>query len=241
MQALESTSHFSLIVYLDKDAALLPTFLKDVRGFFQKFPINYELVAIVNGAHNPCGTFLHEQRRHSPDKEILTIIESSLCLSRTQAVSLALASPRTEYAVVSTVDMATPLGDLFKLLQHLMTEPKTDIVWGNRYTKKDNAYVSATSSRVKLEKFFHGILGKKIVNDPLCEVFAIKRRAALAIDAELKGIPLRGWYLGPSLAKILTTKNLEILEVPVFDSGASSPSYRRLPVIWNLLKTLGGQ
>ncbi|WP_413575310.1 glycosyltransferase [Bdellovibrio sp. HCB290] len=234
-----STPHCSLLVYLNKDADAIPSFLQDLRSFFQKFPMKYELIALVEQGAEAAFDTLREQAEKSGTNEILVIHRNDRKKGRALSLYQGMELAQAPFVMILDSELASPFGDVFKLWQHLVAEDQIDLCWGNRYRKKENPFLQATSSRAKTEILFNNILRDKYENslqDPLCEVIAIKKSAWLKIRDELPLQELRGWYLTPALHHSVRLKTLSIIEIPVFDSGRTSKSYHVWKERWNLLQ-----
>lgn len=231
-----STPHCSFVIYLDKDAHALTSFLKDLRSFFQKFPLNYEVVAVVEKGSSDCAKFLQDAQKESSPKECITVVQNTQTLHRAESLRRGLNKAQATYLVIADPQTATPFGDLFKILQNLMSEPTMDICWGQRVSKKDSVFLSSRSPRHNLERLFNGILHErnKTSSDPLCEIGGFKKEAWLRLQEQSANHKFKGWYLNPQLLRAL--KDLKRIEIPIHDSGQTSKSYSLWRERWNLLR-----
>lgn len=228
MESSESTPHCSLLVYLNKDADVIPSFLQDLRTFFQKFPMKYELIALVERGADKTFEVLSAQIEKSAPNEALVLHRNDKNKGRALSLYQGMELARAPYVMILDSELASPFGDVFKLWQHLVAEEKVDICWGDRYRKKENPFLKGETSRAKTEILFNNILREKYDNslqDPLCEVIAIKKNAWDKIREEIPLQKMRGWYLTPALHHSARLKTLNIIEIPVYDSGRSSKSY----------------
>ncbi|MNJ98404.1 undecaprenyl phosphate 4-deoxy-4-formamido-L-arabinose transferase [compost metagenome] len=223
-----STPQFSLVVYLDKDAAILPDFLQDLRGFFSKFPVHYEVVHVVEKGSTGCVQILKQEMSNSQGKETLTLIENRSYLGRARSIYAGINKCQSPFIAVTSADLSTPLGDVFKLLQHVIAEDHVELCVGDRYKKRDSLFGKMPTPRAQLENLFNGILREKrqgLSQDPLCEIFALRRESWSKIQKHLKERKLKGWYFGPHLHKSLQGVDIKSLEIPIFDRGTSSISF----------------
>ena len=234
-----STPQCSLLVYLDRDEKLVPAFMQDLRSFFQKFPLNYELIVLVEKkAH---GTFaaIQAESSRSPQNEQLILHKNDKNLGRALSLYRGIDKARAPFVMILDSELASPFGDIFKLWQHLVAEEMVDICWGDRYRKKESPFNTSPSPRVRTEHLFNGILRDKYkdsLQDPLCEVFALKKSAWEKIRDQVPLQELRGWYLSPALHASARLKTLNVIEIPVYDSGATSKSYNLWRERLNLFK-----
>lgn len=233
-----STPQCSLLIYLQKDSALLAEFFQNLRSFFAKFPMTYEVVCIVENKSYSCLETLTEIAEKAPDKEDIVLIENDRTLGRAKSLLRSMEEARSPFILLLSPEMATPFGDIFKLMQHLITE-EVDICWGDRYKKLDSPFTKAPHARHRTEIIFNKIFKEKFhdgLEDPLCEFIAIKKSSWEKIKPSLYTERLTGWYLGPLLYKKAKELKLNIIELPVYDSGMTSPSYHLWSERWNLLK-----
>lgn len=223
-----STPHCSFVTYLNQDWKQLPSFLQDLRSFFQKFPLNYEIIVVVE--KNSSASL--EEFASFP----VIFVQNSHFLGRAESLRQGLNAAQGTYLLTADLHMSTPLGDLFKILQNLMSDESLDICWGERYSRKDSPFLNLQTVRLRNEIFFNPILKEKNRNasqDPLCDIGGIKKISWSKMQEALPK-KISAWYLHPVL--IPATRHLKILEIPVYDSGATPPGYSVLKVRWSLLK-----
>ncbi|MFM6927991.1 MAG: glycosyltransferase [Bdellovibrio sp.] len=234
-----STPQCSLLVYLNRDETLVPAFMQDLRSFFQKFPLQYEVIVLVENKAADTFAALQTEISRSPQNEQLIIHRNEKNLGRALSLYRGIDLARAPFVMILDSELASPFGDVFKLWQHLVAEEKIDICWGDRYRKKESPFNSSGSPRVRTEHLFNGILREKYkdsLQDPLCEVFALKKSAWEKIRGEVPLQEVRGWYLSPALHASARLQTLNIIEIPVYDSGATSKSYKIWRERLNLFK-----
>ncbi|UOF02737.1 glycosyltransferase [Bdellovibrio reynosensis] len=224
MESSVSTPHCSFIVYFDKDSKP-DLFISDLRSFFQKFPLHYELVAVFEPqAHEKLLEF-KAALGVANEKEKIKLVENKSRLGRAASLYTGLSNAEAEYMLTLDASLATPFGDQFKILQNLMTTPEVDICSGERVSKKQSPFHAAATPRHKLEHLFNPIFKEKMQNslqDPLCESLGIRKKVFQEIKEDLSEKSLKGWYLNLPLLKAAKKLNMKIIEVPVHDSGAAT-------------------
>ncbi|MGE5084922.1 MAG: glycosyltransferase [Bacillota bacterium] len=234
-----STPQCSLLVYLNKDEKLVPAFMQDLRSFFQKFPLQYEVIVLVEKKASATLIAIKTEKSRSPKNEQLIVCKNDKNLGRALSLYRGIDMARAPFVMILDSELASPFGDIFKLWQHLVAEEKIDICWGDRYRKKESPFNTAPTARLRTERLFNGILRDKYkdsLQDPLCEVFALKKAAWDKIRDEVPLQNVRGWYLSPALHASARLQTLNIIEIPVYDSGATSKSYSVWKERLNLLK-----
>lgn len=232
-----STPHCSFVIYLNNDSAELPLFIQDVRTFFQKFPLVYELIAVTEKNATACREQIKTAQTQSSEKEKIILVQNQSFLGRAESLRQGLNKAQGAFVLIADPQMATPLGDLFKVLQHLMTESDLNLCWGERLTKKDSPFQQAATPRHQLERLFNGILkerNQKLPADILCETGGMTKGTWQEVEKSLPSKKLSGWYLHLYIQKALATKHKSLV-LAIHDSGKTSPSYSLWKVRWNLL------
>jgi len=229
METKLSIPQFSLITYLDEDSALVPGFLQDLRSFLQKFTTTYELIFVLEQGAADCAKILAQESSIPRPHEHFVVIKNKTSQGRARSLIQGLSQATAARCAVVNIELATPLADLLKLLQNLISEDSLDICCGHRFLKKDSPFIESTQPRAQLERFFIGVLrekSKKPTADPLCEIWAVRKEAWTKIQASLGKKKVTGWYLTPTIQKISQGLELKTLEIPIYDSGQSCPSYK---------------
>lgn len=239
MESSESTLHCSFVIYLHKDAAFIPSFMKDLRGFFQKFPLNYELLAVIEKDAEDALAQVKAAQTESPQRENIQTLFNEKYLGRAESLRRAFSKAQASYVLVADPLLSTPFGDLFKVLQNLMTDPTVALCWGERISKKDSLFHRRTGPRHSIEHLFTGIFKEKNKSfsslDPFCEIGGFTKESWVAVEKSLPA-KLSGWYLHADLHHAYAQHARKILEVPIWDSGATSLSYGYWSARWDLLK-----
>lgn len=241
MESSVSTPHCSFVVYLDEDADLLSTFFKDLHGFFQNFPIRYEVIAVCC-ENSSSAKFLQDYVPELKQSGALKMVFTKRKCSRAESLRQGLNQAEASFLFVTSAEISTPLGDLFKLLQHLMTDENIDIVFGERTSKRQMNRQMADSLRQKNEQFFARILQERRKfesTDPFCEVMGFRKSAWEKLNQGMGSASLRGWYLRLILETLLRGSprpQVKSQEIFVYDSGRTSKSYPVWQARWQLLR-----
>lgn len=239
MESPVSTLHCSFVVYLDQDSVLLPQFLGDLRSFFQKFPLKFELVAALAKKDQASAKILAESRAQDASLFEVRIHENRFSKNRAENLRQALNTCEAPYLLILNPEMSAPLGDSFKVLQHLMSDESLDVCWGERYSKKSGLLAQGATPALKLEDVFNKILKEKnkaASLDSLCEVGGFKLSAWKKLDAGFGKRKLFGWYLHPFLQKEIRELALKREDIFVHDAGQRPRSFSVGRARWNLLR-----
>lgn len=216
----------------------MPGFLRDLRQFFQKFPTSYELVFVLEQGAAGCAKILEEECTVSSANEHFVVLHNKTSLGRARSVMAGLQKASAPFLAVLNIEMATPLADILKLLQPLISEEAIDLCRGHRHLKKNKVFTAAATPRTKLEHVFTGILREKQKSpsaDPLCEIWAVRKTAWPRLAEALSSRRVRGWYLTPFLRPAAQDLGMKTLDVAILDSGVSSPSFSVGRIRWQLI------
>lgn len=228
MESAVSTPLLSLVIYLDQESKHLEDCLRDLQTFFTKFPLPYEVILMAEK-----GVTLSEKQ--AP----IRIIHNKTRLGRAASLWQGLQAAQGHFLAVSSVEMTTPLGDLFRLLQYLMSEEKIDLYWGDRYAHKNSSFLKKENPRQKTEHLFNGILKEKfgaLPADPLSDVVMIKQSALKKLTSTANIGKIKGWYLAPVLLRALKQQPLQMEQLPILDSGLTAPGFSLWKARWGLFK-----
>lgn len=231
MESHVSTLHCSFVVYLNKDKSLLPHFFANMNAFFEKIPLNYELLLILE-KNSDC----HEVELRANDQ--IRVYKNSKFLGRAESLRRFLGEAQSPICVVLTPELSSPLGDALKIFQYLMAEEGLALCWGERRSKKSPSSTKNFSPRQSLEFEFTKIIDDRQStnrNDYFCELGGFKTQSWRDISSTLPA-PISGWYLRPWISKIPQYSELTKQFVFVFDSGKTSPSYSSWKARWQMLK-----
>lgn len=217
-----------MVVYFHKDSAQLSEFLRDLQGFFGKFPIPLEIICVLEKNSSIARETLEKQILvHKADHFSFVIIENKKSLGRAQSVVQGFNQAKAPFLAPLHAELATPLGDILKLLQNLIGEEHLALTVGDRYKKKEHSFLNRSTPRARTENLFRPIFLEKNKNDlqdPLCESFVIKKEAWNKISNDLLK-EANGWYLAPYLHRALRKHQLKWQEVFLHDNGRTSDSY----------------
>nr|BFD62254.1 hypothetical protein BdHM001_09350 [Bdellovibrio sp. HM001] len=228
MESAVSTPLLSLVIYLNQENKHLTDCLRDLQTFFAKFPLPYEVILMTEK-----GVVVSD-----PPKAV-KVIRNEKHLGRAASLWQGLQAAQGHFLTISSVEMSTPLGDLFRLLQHLMSEEKIDLYWGNRYAQKNSSFLKTENTRQTNEHLFNGILKEKfgpVPADPLSDVLMIKQDALKKLTVHMKKQKIQGWYLAPSVLRALRQQPLQVEQLSVLDSGQTAPGYSLWGTRWSLFK-----
>lgn len=202
----------SLCVPLCADSGLIQEFAENITQFFQKFPIVYEVLFTVNPGQDQS---LHLLKNLAEKSSPFVIVENAKRLSRAQNLEKLFAAARGDVMISTDLDLATPLSEVFKMLEVFYSDRETEAVFGNRFKAKKN--LEAQNAEIDgTENFFMGILKEKTgwkFADPFCPVVGIRRSSFEKIQNDLKS---KGWHWTQEVQRVALLRNLKTQEIPLY-------------------------
>lgn len=222
----------SFISPLRNESELLDRGLKEFESFIQKFPLQWELILVIDPSSD---SSLEKAKSLQSEKIKIKVLENKKPLGRGPSVLKGLQNSTGDYMLIFPLDFTIPLAELFQFLQEVILNPKIDLAFGNRNTsrKKWEAPLR-TSWHWTLEK----IIVEKLrlrnipVQDPLCPYLIIQRNALEKLLPKLK---LKSWYYTPEIVEKSKEIGLQITEVPIL---SRDPRPSKIPILREYLKHL---
>lgn len=204
---------FTLVIYSYESGPKLATMQRsvaDISAFFGRFQTPYEVLWInpaedfsAKGAH-PSDSLLHLVKIKDPGPKVAALYRAIL-------------TARGESIVIADENLSTPLGDLFKILQTVISEKKW--AWGERDFNKIN---TGNSKRLQHDELFSKIVLEKnraFYKDTFCEIWGFPKSEWTHHFKEISTHKL----LSIALAHSLNPSN--IVRVKITDSGLSPQHY----------------
>jgi glycosyltransferase involved in cell wall biosynthesis len=222
----------SLIVPLKNEKKLLERGLKELESFIQKFPLQWELILVVDPSSDAS---LSSAQALRSEKIQLQVLENPRHMGRGPSVLKGLKSAQGDFIMIFPLDFTIPLADLFNFLQELILNPTTDIAIGNRNTSRKKREAPRRTSwhwtldNIILEKWRRQGISS---SDPLCPYLVFQKNSLEKILPKLR---MRGWYYTPEILRLAHQHQLKIVEIPVL-SRDSNPS--RIPLFREYLRHL---
>lgn len=214
----------SLIVPLKNEKTLLERGLKELESFIQKFPLQWELILVVDPSSDASLPIAQSLRS---EKIAVAVLENSQQIGRGPSVLKGLKAAQGDYIMIFPLDFTIPLADLFNFLQELILNPRTDMAVGNRNTSRKKREAPRRSSwhwtleNIIAEKWRrHGVSA----SDPLCPYLVFQKAALEKLLPQLK---MRGWYYTPEILSRAHELQLKVTEVPVW---SRDPNPSRVPL-----------
>lgn len=210
MESAESTLHCSFVVSDSGNALEMQSFKDNVTAFFKPFPIVYEIV-------------------YTSTKE---------STSRSENLRLSCSKAQAPLIIILDPALPTPLGDIFKILQTLLSEPSIDFCWGERLSKNDSPLHLGKTPRLSQELTFNKIQQERkgLKNfDFYCECGGFRKASWEKISHSLQSKKLKNWYFFSQLLDSIQIHQLKVERVYIRDSGATPSNYSKTKALWQLL------
>jgi glycosyltransferase involved in cell wall biosynthesis len=222
----------SLITPLRNEDKLLQRGLQDLESFIRKFPLDWELLLVIDPSQDQTLSLANSLRS---EKIQIQVLENSRRRGRGRSVLRGLEKATGDYVMVFPLDFTIPLADLISLLQELISDPSLDLVIGNRHTsRKKREAPFRTSWHWTLEK----IIGEKLKSaagsfqDSLCPYWGIQKKA---LERVLPNLKFKAWYYTPELLKAASALQFKIQEVAIL---SRDPRTSQIPILKEYLRNL---
>lgn len=202
----------SLVCAIKNREADLQRGLKDLMGFTQKLPLQWQLIFVIDPSQDD--TLKNAQAFAAKGFEVI-VISPPRRLGRSRSMLEGLRTATGDYIVTFPIDFTVPLAEMFNFLQELVTKPAVDLVLGNRMTSKKKWQSLKTSWHWTLERIILEKNSHLAVQDPLCAYWAIQK---IALQRLLPDLRFRSWYFTLDLLRCARRYNLNILEIPILSN-----------------------
>ncbi len=220
--------------------AKLEYFQNDFLAFFQKLPVDVELILIVDSPNyflpppqsseslsaqlHSMGSELHQK---SKGKISLTVEFRTRRTGRGPAVFRGITLATGDFIFINTMGSGCPFGDYFNLLHEMVSNGKTDVVLGVR---KHSQKIRKIPVR-NWKHFFEDVQQEKFLRqgfqsaDPTSPVLGFNKRAQSIFLESIQTLPT--WFYTPKLLMVAVEKNLHTVEIPInyVDSEKTSFSW----------------
>ncbi|MFP5520611.1 MAG: hypothetical protein ACLGGX_11955 [Bdellovibrionia bacterium] len=168
-------------------------------------------------------------------------IEPKILTGTYNELSSLLASTSNHIVAILPAELSTPLGDVLKLYQTLLASPDIQVVFGDRFKKKNNPYFQSKSRRVKFETFFTPLVSKSLRGlfaDPLCDTVVLKAQLFATLpEAEKKRIDQFKWT--PHLMSLSVKHNWRSADVGILDHGNDYEKVSTWKLLTELIRNVG--
>ncbi|MFN7453307.1 MAG: glycosyltransferase family 2 protein [Pseudobdellovibrionaceae bacterium] len=201
--------------------------LQDLESFFKAFPIEVELVAVVD-SKDTTDTTWKTLSEYDFQKVKLKAHLNTEFLGRGAAVARGLSMATGDLLIVCSADWALSLGEMFKFIQEALAQPEIDLFLGNRFSPKKKT----TGTRTRWHHVLEMIVFEKAKNkfpsfkDPTCPYWAIRRSALTKLSENFDS---NQWFYTLDLLKRLPLQGISVQEIDLqvrFTASERIPLWR---------------
>lgn len=206
--------------------------LSDLDSFFSRFSWDFELIVGLDKSQDKS----KEIFKSYPFKKLqLCLIENKKHLGRAKSLQKLLMECQGKSAVTLSMDLSTPLADVYALLIEGHEEPNPILALGNTLGKKKKRSGERSSSHFQLEQMLYEKMKLRWgqLHDPLTSLFSMNS-AALEIFRQ-DPAQLTRWYFTPQLLDWAQKKSVSVREVEVQKRLRPTD---RIPLLKEWLKSL---
>lgn len=223
----------SLCVPVCSDKDLIQEFVENTSQFFQKFPLAYEVLFAVAPDQDQSLTLLEYLADRTPHYHL---IKTQKGTNRAQNLETLFKEARGDILVVTDLDLAVPLSEVFKMLEVFYSSSETEVVFGDRSKSKKKLEATQDFSHDPLEKFFAGVIKDKApwpFQDPFCPILGIRKKSFEKIQDELHS---QGWHWTPEIQRWTYKQGLKFQEVPLYVGSRKLRKPANGILAWQLFK-----
>ena len=228
---------FSMVVPAYNEERRLPRSIQDIRSFFQKLDVNFELLIIVEKSSDRTVELAQKAAEGEPR---IQVIDNLVHRGKGFAVKSGMLKAQGEIVFFMDADLSTPLSEIISFLSYLAANPKTEVLIGSRSEAKSQvlkrqSWVRQTMGRIfnKFVQFF-GIRG---IVDTQCGFKAFRRAAAQEIFSRQT---LDGFAFDVEVLVLAERMGYKIDVLPVKWVNSEDSKVRilidPLKMLWDLIK-----
>lgn len=219
----------SLIYPLYREEQRLKNSLQDIAAFFQKFPLQTEVVLVMDPSHDQTHAFAEEKTNELLKKHPqiqFQILKNEKHLGRAKSLHKGLQAATGEILFCGSIDLNVPLAEYFNTLQDFVTNPQTEFIIGNRRDLKKPRH----GQKNKISSLFETIQHEKLisagfqVSDPSCQFVVMNRKAFEKIRDKFSK-PGKWYYSAPLLAAA-NNHGVAISEKPIVCHDTEDTRFR---------------
>lgn len=221
----------SLCVHVSANREMIQEFSENLKSFFQKFPLLYEVLFAINPGQQEGLSLLQSLAESNPHYQI---VENKKHHSRAENLERLCQQAKGDVLVTIDLDLASPLSEIFKMIEVFYSERETEVVFGNR-TKAKKKLENIHADLSPLEKFFAGVIQEKApwpFQDPFCPVLGIRKKSFERLQKDLKS---SGWNWTQEVQRVTLKNQLKFQEIPLYVGSRKMQKPPRSEA-WQLLK-----
>ncbi len=195
----ESTTPFlSIVIPAYREERRLPTSLRELKLFFDRYPLPVEIIIVVQNSTDK--TVEVAQNNTFGDSRFIVVdkpIESNEGKGSTVRHGMKLT--HGEYALFMDADLSTPLPEIFNFINFILDNPEIPILIGDRKSEMDKEAQGRTPVRKLMSSTFYGLtraVTSELFKDTQCgfklfhkiaseNIFSIQSINGFAFDIEI--------------------------------------------------------
>lgn len=228
----------SFIVPVKNEAARMFTNLQDLEFFLRKFPLQMELLLVMDPSPDATEEEILKYQKHLQeirnDQLSIRLLKNKHSLGRSRSVAEGLQQATGDVILVGSLGWSVPLAEVFQTIQEILLTPNLDLVIGNRHTSRKKRTAHRSSWYWTLENMLKEKLAPEDfpTQDPLTPFLGFRKSARDKIKADLN---LKGWFYSPDILRIARKRGLILKEIPIL-SQDQQPS--KIPLFKEYLRNL---
>ena len=186
----------SIVIPAYNEERRLPASLRDIKTFFQAFPLPLEVLVVVERSTDRT---LDLAREAAADAAWIEVIDNQVHRGKGYAVKSGMLRAKGEIVLFMDTDLSTPLTEVIAFLSHFNDHPSADVVIGSRAEAKSRVVKKQSWLRRNLGRAFNRFvqgIAMRGITDTQCgfkafrlravrDVFAMQTTDGFAFDVEV--------------------------------------------------------
>lgn len=149
---VKSKQLISLVVPAYNEARRIEHSLKEIKSFFDAFPMNVEILLVIEKSTDNTVALATQLVGTDPR---FRIIANSVQKGKGYAVKTGMLQAKGEIVFFMDVDLSTPLVEVVKFVNHFADHPDCDVVIGSRQHQKSEVIKKQNPLRQKMGQTFN--------------------------------------------------------------------------------------
>lgn len=224
----------SLVCPLRNEAARVDSLLSDIQSFFQKFPIEVELVLVVDPSNDGSVEKIAAHLDKNQSRFEIRLFTNEFRQGRGPSLLVGLNAAEGDLLFPMAADLNVPLSEYFSGIQEFVLQPDLDLLLGHGPQQGRKKRQGQKNRRVRWgQKLLLSRLPPELLKscDPLSPFWGIRRTCF----QRLKIQALPSWFFTPAIAALALRENLahQQMDVLIRDDHRSQFSLLReaLPIL----------
>lgn len=229
---------FSLVIPAYNEERRLPASIRDIRSFFAKFEIPFEVLIMVEKSTDRTVELATKAAEGEPR---ISVVDNKVQRGKGYAVKSGMLKARGDIVFFMDADLSTPLSEVLNFLAHFQAHPETDVLIGSRAHAKSLIVKRQSRFRQTLGRTFNKFVqffGVRGIEDTQCGFKAFRSKPAKEVFSRQT---LNGFAFDVEVLMLAQELGFKIDVLPVKWINSEDSKVRILidpfKMLWDLIQT----